>query len=265
MYTLVCGSCAVAAATVLTGCRRVFRIDRPGLCRTVPWAPERPLSAPSLAHRSSMVALRTPRTAAGERAGASGRQQQQQRAARRSIACAPAIGSSRGQPRCCCRRAEQRRGGGACAARTPQGAVGAAGPPPVRLGVVRHRLWRLVPCCVVACQKSVPRIRGGCMASCARLLVCPVLFYTLLNRTKQVPGLGGFGSAVRAQKLPKRAKSQPRRLRNIVNCALRDDVFRPLTRAAARLCQRREGRLARGSRPTRRLFPTTAAFAPPRR
>ena len=187
-----------------------------------------------------MVAPMPLTTAGGHRAAVSGRQQQQQRAARRSIACAPAIGSSRGQPRCCCRRAEQRRGGGACAVRTPQGAVGAAGPPPVRLGVVRHRLWRLVPCCVVACQKSVPRIRGGCMASCARLLVCPVLFYTLLNRTKQVPGLGGFGSAVRTQKLPKRAKSQPRRLRNIVNC------FPTMRRAAAWLCQRREGRLARG-------------------
>ena len=104
LRTLVCGSCAVAADAALAGDRRAFRIDRPCLSRAAPWALKRRLSAPTLAHRCSMVAPMRLASAAGQWAGASGRQQQQQRAARRSGVRAAAISSSRGQPRSSCRR-----------------------------------------------------------------------------------------------------------------------------------------------------------------
>ena len=104
LRTLVCGSRVVAAAAALEGDRRACRIDRPCLSRAAPWALERRLSAPTLAHRCSMVAPMRLASAAGQWAGASGRQQQQQRAARRSGVRAAAISSSRGQPRSSCRR-----------------------------------------------------------------------------------------------------------------------------------------------------------------
>ena len=84
--TLRCIACVLAAAAALTGDRRALRVAHPASDTLCLWALQRPLSAASLAHRCSLVALGTHTTAGGHQSGGSGRQPLQQRVAR----CRPA-------------------------------------------------------------------------------------------------------------------------------------------------------------------------------